>query len=78
MTAASPRMVHGVAYAELYVSHDSTAEIEQADGGCELLQAALMESDALLTVSSGYASEVASDNYMGCGLRDVIESKGIR
>ena len=37
-----------------------------------------MGSDALLTVSSGYASEVSSDDYMGCGLRNVIQSKGIR
>ena len=45
---------------------------------CIVWQAALNASDALLTVSSGYASEVASDDYMGCGLRDVIQSKGIR
>ena len=46
--------------------------------GYNASQAALTASDALLTVSSGYASEVASDDYMGCGLRDVIQSKGIR
>ena len=36
-----------------------------------------MESDALLTVSQGYAEEVSSDAYMACGMRDIIRSKGI-
>ena len=36
-----------------------------------------MESDALLTVSQGYAEEVSTDAYMACGMRDIIRGKGI-
>jgi glycogen synthase len=44
---------------------------------CHAGQAAVTECDALLTVSAGYAQELCTDHYMGCGLQDAISARGI-
>ncbi|GAB4814966.1 hypothetical protein N2152v2_002012 [Parachlorella kessleri] len=46
-------------------------------GQLNLKQGALLASDALVTVSPGYAAEVCQEAGMGCGLRDVIAARGI-
>lgn len=42
-----------------------------------LKQGALLASDALVTVSPGYAVEVQQDPGMGCGMQDILATRGI-
>ena len=44
---------------------------------CTCVQAALSESDLLVTVSPNYAREIQSDEGMACGMRDVLCARGI-
>lgn len=47
------------------------------DVGLSWMQAAVVESDLLLTVSPGYAREVALSPSLGHGLQGLIAGKGI-
>lgn len=40
-------------------------------------QAALRESDLLLTVSPNYAAEICADEGMGCGMRKLLAARGV-
>ena len=42
------------------------------------VQAALCESDLLVTVSPKYAAEICLDEGMGCGMRDLLAQRGVR
>lgn len=46
-------------------------------GQFNLKQGALLASDALVTVSPGYAVEVQQDPGMGCGMQDILATRGI-